>query len=113
MKTLITGGAGFLGSHLCEALLEGGCIENAVDVLGEMHTPSPVLCGRVLAHQHRVSDAIGNPLEDVAVVLRPAASGDYRMGYETRLVGHPLHADTVWSARSGGLGEIVFAVLPR
>ena len=61
----------------------------------------------------RVSDAIGNPLEDVAVVLRPAASGDYRMGYETRLVGHPLHADPVWSARSGGLGEIVFAGLPR
>jgi len=61
----------------------------------------------------RVSDAIGNPLADAEVVLRSVASGDYRMGYEGTHVGHPLHADPYWSARSSGRGEVVFAGLPR
>lgn len=48
-RVLVTGGAGFLGSHLCERLLRGGCDvlcldnfysgvkENVVDLLGNPH----------------------------------------------------------------------------
>src|SRR5262249_31770630 len=33
MRALVTGGAGFLGSHLCEALVADGCAVAAVDNL--------------------------------------------------------------------------------
>jgi len=33
MRALVTGGAGFLGSHLCEALIADGCAVTAVDSL--------------------------------------------------------------------------------
>ena len=32
-RVLVTGGAGFIGSHLCEALLDRGCHVSALDDL--------------------------------------------------------------------------------
>ena len=40
MRALITGGAGFIGSHLAERLLEGGAEVRAVDRLSDYYDPA-------------------------------------------------------------------------
>lgn len=53
MKVLVTGGAGFIGSHLCERLLEAGHSVTALDNLDSYYDP-----GIKLGNLER---AIGNP----------------------------------------------------
>ena len=48
MKVLVTGGAGFIGSHLCERLLKGGY---QVDVIDNLSTGS----------RNNLKSCIGNP----------------------------------------------------
>ena len=40
MRTLVTGGAGFIGSHLCERLLRDGHEVSIVDELNDFYSPS-------------------------------------------------------------------------
>jgi UDP-glucose 4-epimerase len=71
MRYLVTGGSGFIGSHLCEALLERG---DEVTVLDDLSTGS----ARNLAHlsaQPRLSVEVGSVL-DHALVTRLAARAD-------------------------------------
>jgi dTDP-glucose 4,6-dehydratase len=67
VRALVTGGAGFLGSHVCEALLDGGHEVVAVD---SMISGSPT----------NVSGLLGRPgfrlvRHDVSLGLEPHASG--------------------------------------
>ncbi|MHC4691713.1 MAG: GDP-mannose 4,6-dehydratase [Planctomycetota bacterium] len=39
MKVLVTGAAGFIGSHLCERLLEDGCVVLGVDNFDDFYDP--------------------------------------------------------------------------
>lgn len=39
-RILITGGAGFIGSHLCENLLENGCMVTNIDNFNEYYDPA-------------------------------------------------------------------------
>ena len=39
MKVLITGAAGFIGSHLCERLLGDGCVVLGVDNFDDFYDP--------------------------------------------------------------------------
>ena len=92
MRALVTGGAGFLGSHVCEALLAEGHSVVAVDNL---------LTGRAanlahLAHESRFElrqlDVIqpfdAGPVEYVFHFASPASPVDYMVhGVETLQVG--------------------------
>jgi len=49
MRALVTGGAGFIGSHLCESLLEKGY---EVDVIDNLSTGRKNNIGHLFAHEH-------------------------------------------------------------
>ncbi len=81
-RTLITGGAGFLGSHLCERMLEEGhdvvCFDNFI-------TGSPDNVAHLIGHprfrlvEHDVTDYIyvEGPLDYVLHFASPASPIDY------------------------------------
>lgn len=93
MRSVVTGGAGFLGSHLCETLVGRG---HTVVALDNFCTGSPqnvehlVHTGRFTLEQRDVSEGF-NVAGDVDLVLHfasPASPVDYlRMPIETLRVG--------------------------
>src|SRR5208282_606341 len=80
MRAVVTGGAGFLGSHLCEKLLENGwdvlCVDNLV-------TGAEQNIARLIAHLHfRVQR------HDVSLYIDVASPVDYaRLPIQTLKVG--------------------------
>jgi dTDP-glucose 4,6-dehydratase len=85
-RVLVTGGAGFVGSHLCERLLEDGVEVLAVD---DLSTSAPGAATR-LTHrpgyrllQHdvcdpRVADLVGTSFDTVFHLASPASPVDYQ-----------------------------------
>ncbi|GAB2689750.1 UDP-glucuronic acid decarboxylase family protein [Thalassiella azotivora] len=92
-RVVVTGGAGFLGSHLCQALVEGGAEVVSVD---SFVTGSPVNLAPVAAHARfrsvrtdltRGLDVAG-PVDLVVHMACPASPVDYqRLPLETLEVG--------------------------
>jgi dTDP-glucose 4,6-dehydratase len=93
MRAVITGGAGFLGSHLCEKLLDNGwdvlCVDNLV-------TGADQNIAHLLAHPHfRVQRHdvslyidVAGPLDYVLHFASPASPVDYaRLPIQTLKVG--------------------------
>jgi dTDP-glucose 4,6-dehydratase len=93
MKFLVTGGAGFLGGHLCETLLAQGAEVVAVD---NFATGSASLIER-LADYRRFSfiegdvcaaPPVGNGFDAIAHLACPASPDDYlRLPLETLSIG--------------------------
>ncbi len=99
-RVVVTGGAGFLGSHLCERLLTEGCEVVALD---NLLTGSPVNIARLLSHERfrfircDITDYIHVPgaVDRVLHFASPASPVDYlQLPIETLKVGSigTLHA---------------------
>src|SRR3954469_14076449 len=82
MRTVITGGAGFVGSHLCERFLAEGDEVICVDNLLTGHRRNPThLMGHPKFHfvEHNISDPlqIDGPVDHVLHFASPASPADY------------------------------------
>src|SRR5439155_1545142 len=96
MRALVTGGAGFIGSHLCEFLLAQGC---EVVCMDNFITGSPANVAPFEARpgfslvRHNVTEYIrvDGPLDWVLHLASPASPRDYlELPIQTLKVGRPL-----------------------
>jgi UDP-glucose 4-epimerase len=115
-SVLVTGGAGFIGSHLVEALLEEGCRVRVVDNLSTGHR-------RNLAHLEGRYEWLEGDLADVDV-CRAAVEGVAAVFHEAAIPSvprsirepHLSHAsgptatlNLLEAARQAGVGRFLFA----
>jgi dTDP-glucose 4,6-dehydratase len=110
MRIVVTGGAGFLGSHLCNALIERGDVVVCVDDLstGIMDNIADLTGHRRFRFiEADVCDGLDlpGPIDVVAHLASPASPPDYlRRPLETLAVGsrgteHALRLTARWGAR--------------
>ena len=93
MRTVVTGGAGFLGSHLCERFLAEGHEVVAVDnfLTGRRENIAPLASNpRFKLVEHNISTpiAIDGPVDNILHFASPASPIDYlQLKIQTMKVG--------------------------
>ena len=107
-RAVVTGGAGFLGSHLCRALLDRGWDVLAIDNLltGRVENVEDLLASSAFAlKEHDVSEfvAVDGPVDAVLHFASPASPIDYlEYPIKTLKVGSLGTHNTLGLAKSAG-----------
>lgn len=91
MRALVTGGAGFIGSHLCESLIADGYVVDVVDDLStgrKENIASLIARGQLIFHHRTMNDEelIERLVEQSDVIYHLGAAVGVRLVYE-----RPVH----------------------
>lgn len=115
-KCLVTGGAGFIGSHLVEALLEEG---HDITVFDNLSTGSKDNLQNVLAHIRFIegdltdTDTVMALCNDINTVFHLAASSSVTQSLQNPQISHNINVtgtlNLLDSARIAGVEQVVFA----
>ncbi len=76
MKIVVTGAAGFIGSHLCEALLRAGHYVTALDSFDDFYDPCVKRRNLIAALNHTSFELVEGDIRDTDCVNRVVAAGD-------------------------------------
>ncbi len=120
---LLTGGAGFIGSHVCEALLAEGCEVTVLDDYNDFYDPA-LKEGNLAAVANRIEIVRGD-LRDQALIERTFASRGFdavihlaaRAGVRPSIADPRLYFSTnvdgtlnlLEACRTRGIGNFIFA----
>lgn len=118
MKVLVTGGAGFIGSNLCEALVGKGydviCLDNFItgkkenieNLIGKSNF-------KLIEGDIRDLNTCMEACKGVDVVLHQAAVGSVPRSIENPLLTHQCNVDgflnMIWSAYKNGVKRFIYA----
>jgi UDP-glucose 4-epimerase len=115
-RCLVTGGAGFIGSHLVDALLQGG---HAVRVLDDFSAGKLENLAQAAEHVELIrgsvadADAVARGVADCEIVYHLAAIASVTKSVETPLISHEVIAtgtlQVLEAARRLGVRRVVYA----
>lgn len=115
-KCLVTGGAGFIGSHIAEALLDRGCRVTVLDNLstGKMENMEDFI-DRIDFVEGSVTDleTVEECCRDIDVIFHQAALASVPRSVADPIASNLNNVDgtlnVLWAAKEAGVGRVVYA----
>jgi len=112
-SVLVTGGAGFIGSHLVERLLKDGCRVTVIDDLSEGKWENLPKNPRLTKHKVSILSDIGKYFKGQDVVFHLAALPRLRRSIDSPWETHEVNVDgtlkVLMEAKKNGIKKVVFA----